>query len=329
MQIGKSYTCFSLEKMPRSARAKQYRKAGRRKKQFAKQTSNARAAFELRDVQNELLLERNGEAADKPSKKRNVTTFNLKGNRIVNISHLGKSLQSVIGHGSVCPCDGKPRMEQEIERKGLGCVIQFRCDGSNMTLAVETQPKSKGPGGQLRHSINIAAVWGFMAMGGGHSNIKEILSVLNIPSPDKNTFKKIEEQIGSVWKEAITADMLEAGQEERRLAVAAGEIDQGVPAINVIVDGGWSMRSNQHRYSAKSGVAVIIGERTKKLLYLGVRNKFCSICPVAANKKILPQSHNCYKNWDESSSAMEKDIITEGFSERKTCKENRVRKSCC
>lgn len=87
--------------MPRSARAKQYRKAGRRKKQFAKQTSNARAAFELRDVQNELLLERNGEAADKPSKKRNVTTFNLKGNRIVNISHLGKSLQSVIDHGSV------------------------------------------------------------------------------------------------------------------------------------------------------------------------------------------------------------------------------------
>ena len=247
----------------------------------------------------------------------------------MNISHLGKSLQSVIGHGSVCPCDGKPRMEQEIERKGLGCVIQFRCDGCNMTLAVETQPKSKGPGGQLRHSINIAAVWGFMAMGGGHSNMKEILSVLNIPSPDKNTFKKIEEQIGSVWKEAITADMLEAGQEERRLAVAAGEIDQGVPAINVIVDGGWSMRSNQHRYSAKSGVAVIIGERTKKLLYLGVRNKFCSICAVAANKKILPQSHKCYKNWDESSSAMEKDIITEGFSERKTCKENRVRKSCC
>ena len=77
-----------------------------------------------------------------------------------------------------------------------------------------------------------------MAMGGGHSNMKEILSVHNIPSPDKNTFKKIEEQIGSVWKEAITADMLEAGQEERRLAVAAGEIDQGVPAINVIVDGG-------------------------------------------------------------------------------------------
>ena len=70
--------------------------------------------------------------------------------------------------------------------------------------------------------------------------------------------------------------------------MAAGKTDEDVPAIHVIADGGWSMRSHQHRYSAKSGVAVIIGERTKKLLYLGVRNKFCSINVIAANKaKIL------------------------------------------
>ena len=48
-------------------------------------------------------------------------------------------------------------MEQEIERKGLSCVIQFRCGGRGVTLVVETQPKSKGPGGQMRHNINIAA----------------------------------------------------------------------------------------------------------------------------------------------------------------------------
>ena len=129
---------------------------------------------------------------------------------------------------------------------------------------------------------------------------------------------KIEEQIGSLGKEAITADMIEAGKEEKQLAVAAGETDEDVPAIHVIADGGWSMRSHQHRYSAKSGVAVIIGERTNKLLYLGVRNKFCSICAIAANRKILPQSHKCYKNWEESSSAMEKDIIVEGFKHSET-----------
>ncbi len=38
-----------------------------------------------------------------------------------------------------------------------------------MTLAVETQPKSKGPSEQMRHSINETAVWGFMSIGGGYA----------------------------------------------------------------------------------------------------------------------------------------------------------------
>ena len=209
-------------------------------------------------------------------------------------------------------------MEQEIERKGLGCIIQFRCDGCGMSLAVETHPKSKGPSGRPRYNINIAAVWGFMATGGGHSNMKEILSLLNIPSPDKNTFTGIKEQIGAAWKETLTAEMIEAGKEERRLAVEANDIDEGIPEITVMVDGGWSMRSHQHGYTAKSGVAVIIGERTKKMLYLGVRNKFCSICTIAVNKKKTPLSHKCYKNWSESSSAMERDILVEGFKQSET-----------
>ena len=95
----------------------------------------------------------------------------------------------------------------------LGLCIQFWCGGRGVTLAVETQPKSKGPGGKVRHNINIAAVWGFMATGGGYANLNEILSVLDIPLPEKKTFAKIEEQIGSLWKEAITADKIEAGKE--------------------------------------------------------------------------------------------------------------------
>ncbi|KAH8022315.1 hypothetical protein HPB51_023368 [Rhipicephalus microplus] len=49
------------------------------------------------------------------------------------------------------------------------------------------------------------------------------------------------------------------------------------PYITVIVDGGGSHRSHGPVFP-NSGVAVIIGERTKKLLYIGVRNKLCSTC---------------------------------------------------
>ena len=55
-------------------------------------------------------------------------------------------------------------------------------------------------------------------------------------------------------------------------------------------------------------MGVIFGKETGKLLYIGVRNKFCSICQKGSNKE-----HECFKNWDGSSSSMESDIILEGF----------------
>ncbi len=72
--------------------------------------------------------------------------------------------------------------------------------------------------------------------------------------------------------------MIEAGKEERKLAIERNDYHQGVPAITVYVDGGWSKRSHKHSYNANSGVAIIIGKATGKLLYLGVRNKYCAAC---------------------------------------------------
>lgn len=45
-----------------------------------------------------------------------------------------------------------------------------------------------------------------------------------------------------------------------------------------------------------------------------MRNKFCSICTRAVNKNIIPADHICYKNWNQSSPAMEADMVVEGFS---------------
>ncbi len=58
-------------------------------------------------------------------------------------------------------------------------------------------------------------------------------------------------------------------------------------------------------------MAIIIGKETGKLLYIGVRNKYCSACA----QKVPPENHCCYKNWNKSSSEMESDIILEGILE--------------
>ena len=95
------------------------------------------------------------------------------------------------------------------------------------------------------------------------------------------------------------------------LAEERGDYHDGVPAITVIVDGGWSKRSHKHSYNAKSGTAIIIGKETGKLLYIGVRNKYCAACTLGIQK----DKHICYKNWDGSFSQMESDIIAQGFCE--------------
>ena len=80
--------------------------------------------------------------------------------------------------------------------------------------------------------------------------------------------------------------MIEAGKEEKRLAEEGGSYHDGVPAICVIVDGGWSKRSHKHSYNANSGVGIILGKATGKLLHIGVRNKFCTAC-----SRNIPRKH--------------------------------------
>lgn len=51
-----------------------------------------------------------------------------------------------------------------------------------------------------------------------------------------------------------------------------------------------------------------------KLLFLGIRNKYCAFCSREESNNISPiPSHKCFKNWKNSSTSMESDIIVEGF----------------
>ena len=113
-----------------------------------------------------------------------------------------------------------------------------------------------------------------------------------------------------MWRDLFAESMTSAGKEEREIAITNNSYHQGVPAVTVIVDGGWSKLSHRHSYDAKSGVAIIIGKATRKILHMGAHNKFCSIC----NRRLeTPPSHVCFQNWNGSSAAMETDIIVKGF----------------
>ncbi|KAF5281725.1 hypothetical protein FQR65_LT14565 [Abscondita terminalis] len=70
--------------------------------------------------------------------------------------------------------------------------------------------------------------------------------------------------------------MEEAGKEEYRLATEMGDIGKSKsPHITVIADRACAKRAYNVNYDSASGVACIIGHRTK---VLGVRNKHCCVC---------------------------------------------------
>ena len=62
--------------------------------------------------------------------------------------------------------------------------------------------------------------------------------------------------------------------------------------------------------------ASIVGWRTKKVLFTGVRNKHCFSCVFAARKGVEPgclARGNCAKNYTGHSTGMETSIVNEGF----------------
>ncbi len=111
----------------------------------------------------------------------------------------------------------------------------------------------------------------------------------------------------------LKEDMKEAGKAERELAEKEGRFHKGVPSIAVLADAGWSKRSHKHSYVAYSGVAVVIGMRTSKLLGMTTRYKYRATCGSDESQNLPVPDHTCYRNWSMLSSAMEPDMVLKLF----------------
>ena len=239
-----------------------------------------------------------------------VPQCTLEGSRIVNVSELAKAIHTLTSHSA--NCGGSCVLEGETMHSGLAVIFSATCTKCKALFPFSSSPRVQTSEGK-RWAVNLGAVLGHMSTGGGQQRLNTTLAYLEVPGMPKRMFSATETLLGEEMKKQLSAAMIEAGKEEREQAISIGSFHQGVPAITVVADGGWSKRSHKHSYNAKSGVAIIFGHYTKKLLFLGVRNKFCSVCTVARNKTQEPPPHRCYLNWTGSSVAMESDIISEGF----------------
>lgn len=243
--------------------------------------------------------------------------------RLMNLGSLADHIEAITLHAANCTkaidvvsvAGGKPMSLQGVTHDmGLASFLQTKCHGCGKHFRLRTSSYLELCHGQKHFDINIRAVWGEVATGGGAFKLNEQLATMGVPGMSSNTFTKIESEIGEWWGQHMRKELLEAGQEEKQLAIERNDYHEGVPAITVVGDGGWSKRTHKHTYDASGGVAILVGAVTGKLLHVGVRNRTCVICTRAETYGREPRQHDCGLNWRQSSTAMENDIILEGFN---------------
>ena len=234
----------------------------------------------------------------------------LHGNRVLSLEKLKEYIHCLTKHAASC---GVPiGFLSESSRHGLATVFVSQCSKCHSVLRCETSSMMTH-NDESHYTTNVQAVLGQVATGGGAEHLEKQLACLQIPSITKVTFIQLERHLGTVFEQLVNDNLLAAGKEEIDLAIANSKYHNGMPAITVVVDGGWSKRSHKHSYNAKSDVGVIFGAATKKLLFIGVINKYCSVCAISERKNSPPPQHQCYRNWSDTSCAMEANIIAEGF----------------
>ncbi|KAK4885602.1 hypothetical protein RN001_001873 [Aquatica leii] len=228
--------------------------------------------------------------------------FLVTGRRIVNISYFFEQLISIRHEGFDCSFYDLNIISEKFE--GLQSVFSFKCSVCNKIETIRNDITEN------KMNTNLGVVAGAIATGVGYSQVSELFASMDVPNMSNKTYSKYHSKISLAITKNINQLMTEAGKEETKLAIELGDVNaDGVPVISVIVDGAWSKRSYRTNYSALSGVGCIIGARTKEILYMDVKNKYCYVCSRSKRSK----KHDCYKNWNHTSTAMEAMIIAEGF----------------
>lgn len=88
----------------------------------------------------------------------------------------------------------------------------------------------------------------------GHSQLGEFCASLEIPSISSTSYMRNLSTVSVAVKDAVIEEIKNAGEEERRIALANGNVDNdGVPLCTVIADAQWSKRSYKTKFNAFSG----------------------------------------------------------------------------
>ena len=192
-----------------------------------------------------------------------------------------------------------------------------------------------------RYSLNQRVVLATNLLGTSHCDAIKFFKFLGVNLFSFPTFKRIEQMIGEKGVKVIAAKARhKALKEEIHLTKDTYKTTKHgiLPALVVSLDMAWLKRASGRRYDSPSGVLHVIGAKTGKILYSVIYKNQCFTCEVIdtlvdklesgetskeEKEKIETEihelrTHECVKNFDGHSKAMESDAIAKVVSEAPT-----------
>lgn len=226
--------------------------------------------------------------------------------RMVDLASFVEQIREVERHSVECKFGGH-FIHAGTNHFGLVSELKYVCKQ-------EICPATKNVFTAVPQELNMDAVWGSLSVGMGFSQSEEYFAIMQSPFMSNPIYQKYEKRLGDFMSELKVETITNNINEEKRAAAIEGNVTEtGLSRVTIVVDGVWCKRTYGHGFDARSGAAVIIGEKSKKVLFANVRNKYCVICQSANRKNEKPKEHICNANWKSSSTSMEADIILEGI----------------
>jgi len=108
--------------------------------------------------------------------------------RILNLGQLSTHVQDISLHAAQCfeavalsKKGEAPIQLMGVQRdQGLACILQSVCKGCKQTFTIRSSPMTHTPQGK-HFDINVRAVWGEAAAGGGATKLSERLTTMGMP----------------------------------------------------------------------------------------------------------------------------------------------------
>lgn len=144
-----------------------------------------------------------------PSRDPAIST--ITGRFIIDGQHFLREIRSLENHHNTCLKSSKGYFKLiSWTTQMLVWKLKFRCPYCNTrkTVSSEAMPQPKTCVDKVPQSAETpklkelsvvdSAVWGIMSIGGGHSNMEEVLSTIGVKPIDNKSFQKIELKLGQV-----------------------------------------------------------------------------------------------------------------------------------